>query len=349
MIGFLTLLYAGTTLYIWNTPFYAEVVTKFKLTSQSAGNSYSSRGTSENLRKGTCNEKIKPVSIHIHKHKKPITDDEFGHYLAGLIDGDGYFSKNPQLVIVFRANDASLAYWLKSRLGHGTVRKVKDKNAYLFKLSSKGAINNVLLLINNKLRTQNKYNQVINNVLTHFKEPISFKLNESSDLNNHWLAGFSDADASFQVKILNRDNGKRVEIRLNYQVDQKGSEILHLIKTRFGGNIGYRVSQDTYYYGSTSFGSAKKVINYFDNYHLQSSKHINYLKWRKVYLMVQNKDHLTLKGQEKIKNIKNSMNSKSVETDKDFCNFKNKITCSRLIPNKNMSFWALIIFLLKND
>jgi hypothetical protein len=50
------------------------------------------------------------------------------------------------------------------------------------------------------------------------------------------------------------------------------------MKKYFGGNIGYRKTQDTYYYGSTSFGSAKKVIKYFDNFHLLSSKHVNYLK-----------------------------------------------------------------------
>lgn len=310
------MLYAGTTLYIWNTPFNTEVVTKSKFSGQSAGNSFINRGTSENLRKETYDEKMKSISIHTHSHKKPRTNHELGHYLAGLIDGDGHFSKIPQLVIVFRSNDASLAYWLKSYLGHGTVKKIKDKNAYLFKLSSKPAIKELLLLINNKLRTQNKYNQVMNNVLIHFKEPMDFKINKSSDFNNHWLAGFSDADASFQVKIFNR-----ISIRLNFQVDQKYREILNLIKTELGGNIGYRAKQNTYYYGSTSFGSAKKVINYFDNFHLQSSKHINYLKWRKVYLIIQNKEHLTLEGCEKILKIKNTINNKMEQTDKEFLDF----------------------------
>lgn len=319
MIGFLTLLYAGTTLHIWDTPFNKKVVTKSKFTGQSAGNQRSENGlvgTSENLRKETYSEKIKSISVHVHKHIKPLTNEEFGHYLAGLIDGDGHFSKNPQLVIVFRLKDASLAYWLKSRLEHGTVTKVKNKNAYIFKLSSKSAIEKVLLLINNKLRTQTKYNQVINNVLVKFKEPMNFKMNESSDLNNHWLAGFTDADGSFQIKILTRDNRKRTEILLNYQVDQKYRDILDLIKEKFGGNIGYRSTQDTYYYGSTSFGSAKKVVDYFDNYHLQSSKYMNYLKWRQVYLMIQNKDHLTLEGHEKIKVIKNKINKDIEETEK---------------------------------
>jgi hypothetical protein len=71
---------------------------------------------------------------------------------------------------------------------------------------------------------------------------------------------------------------KKEEIRLNFQIDQKKDVLLLIIKNFLGGNIGYRKSQDTYYYGSTSFGSAKNVVNYFDYFHLLSSKHINYLK-----------------------------------------------------------------------
>jgi len=73
-------------------------------------------------------------------------------------------------------------------------------------------------------------------------------------------------------------------------------------------DIGHRKSQDTYYYGSTSFSSAKYVIDYFDNFHLLSSKYVNYLKWRKAYLIIQDKDHLNKEGVEKIIKLKNSMN-----------------------------------------
>ena len=84
-----------------------------------------------------------------------------------------------------------------------------------------------------------------------------------------------------------------------------------LIKDVFGGNLGYRESQDSYYYGSTSFGSAKKVISYFDTFHLQSRKHVNYLKWRKAYIKIQEKGHLTESGIDKITKLKNSMNRNS--------------------------------------
>ena len=137
-------------------------------------------------------------------------------------------------------------------------------------------------------------------------------MNNSKDLDNHWLAGFSDADSSFQIKIITRDIRPKPEIRLNFQIDQKDKNILLSVKNIFGGNIGYRETQNTYYYGSTSFGSAKNVISYFDSFHLQSSKHNNYLKWRKAYIIIQEKNHLTETGINKIWKMKNSMNRYSV-------------------------------------
>ena len=65
---------------------------------------------------------------------------------------------------------------------------------------------------------------------------------------------------------------------------------------------------NTFYFWSTSFGSAKICINYFDYFHLLSSKHINYLKWRKAYIIIKNKDHLNKDGIEKIIKLKGTMN-----------------------------------------
>ena len=49
-------------------------------------------------------------------------------------------------------------------------------------------------------------------------------------------------------------------------------------------------------------------MNYFDYFHLLSSKHINYLKWRKAYLIIQDKGHLNTNGLNKIIKLKNTMN-----------------------------------------
>ena len=293
------------------------IVTKLKQRSKSAGNfaDFSNEITSETLRyKSVLPNTGKKVSVHVPIHSKPLTDNDFGHYLAGLIDGDGHFSKIPQMVIVFNQLDASLAYYIKGRIGFGNIYKVKNKEAVILVVSKGEGIRRVIELINGKIRSDNKFNQINNNILSNprFKDLPTISQNKDSNLNNHWLAGFSDADASFQIKLINKN--QRTEVRLNYQIDQKENTLLILIKNFLGGNIGYRKSQDTYYYGSTSFGSAVKVIKYFDQYHLLSSKHLNYLKWRKAYILIQNKEHLTESGLEQITKLKKTMNRGNLDT-----------------------------------
>lgn len=314
-ISLVMLLYAGkASIFSFKYSLFIDIVKKLKQWSQSAGNAFILKsGTSETIRNNT--ENIKNISIHVPTHLKPLNDEQFGHYLAGLIDGDGHFDNQQHLVIVFSSLDVQLAYYIKEVIGFGHVRKVKDKNAYIYVISNKDGILRTINLINNKLRTSNKYNQVITRILEspkYLNENIVFNINNSKDFDNHWLAGFSDADASFQIKIITRDNRPRPEIRLNFQIDQKHNDLLLLIKKIFGGNIGYRNSQDTYYYGSTSFGSAKKVIKYFDNYHLQSSKHRSFLQWRKAYIIIQDNKHLTEEGLNTIKLLKESINKHSV-------------------------------------
>lgn len=318
VIGLLTLLYAGTTsLQSFKYSNLTNLVKKLKQRSKSAGNQQIKQnilvGTSETLRNGivTNSENLKFISNHVPKHLKPINDDQLGYYLAGLIDADGYFSNIPQLVLVFSYPDAFLAYYLKKKLGFGNVRKVKDKNAFILVVSNKEGILKIINLINGKLRTEHRFNQVINNIIMNDKYKnlnINFTMDLTNNFSNHWLAGFTDGDGSFQVKIIKRNTRNKPEIRLNYQIDQKKDLLLLKIKDYLGGNISYRKSQDTYYYGSTSFGSAKNVIQYFDTYHLQSKKHISYLRWRKIYRLIQDKEHLTKNGLAKIIKIKNVLN-----------------------------------------
>ncbi len=318
------LLYSGTTSNGFKYSILRDIVKKLKQWSKSVGNDlllnplnkhillFSSKtGTSETLCNKITVENIKQISNHIPTHIKPRNDTELGHYLAGLIDGDGHFSSKQQLVVTFNSLDISLAYFIKKQIGYGSVYKVKTKNAVILVIAAKKGLETVINLINGKLRSKNKFIQINKNILNNikfldFKRIVSLKLNTSDDLKNLWLAGFSDADASFQIKLISRNN--KTEVRLNYQIDQKENYIFILIKNFIGGNIGFRIDQDTYYYGSTSFGSAKNVINYFDHYNLLSSKHINYLRWRKAYIIIQKKNHLNPTGIAKILKLKNTIN-----------------------------------------
>src|SRR5690606_36961044 len=135
-------------------------------------------------------ENIKPISVHVPTHLKPVNDIEFGHYLAGLIDGDGHFSSKQELVIVFNSLDASLAYYIKKQIGFGSIKKVKDKNAFILTITDIVGMEKVINLINGKIRTENKLNEINNNILNHEKytelsKKLRFKINLDKDLKNH--------------------------------------------------------------------------------------------------------------------------------------------------------------------
>ena len=134
-IGFLTLLFAGaTSIFSFKYSLLNDIVKKLKQWSLSADIIFivkNNNGTSETLRNEAIKrtENVKSISVHVPTHLKPDADDQFGHYLAGLIDGDGHFSNKQHLVLVFNSLDVSLAYYIKKRLGFGNVKKVKNKNA----------------------------------------------------------------------------------------------------------------------------------------------------------------------------------------------------------------------------
>lgn len=246
----------------------------------------------------------KQISDHQVKLKRDICNYEFGYYLAGLIEGVGHFSLKNQQIISFNIKDISQAYYIKKQIGYGTITKIKEKEAIKYVISSKKGIYKVIELINGKMRTESKQNQLIDFVNKQNYEINQLPQDTSSFKNNPWQIGFIDADGSFKIKELNRIKRKQPEIRQVQQIDQKIRQIQDLIKKEFGGSIGHRKTQDTYYYSSVNFVNAYKFLEYFRKYKLQSYKYINYLKWRKVYIIISKNQHRTKIGINKIKTQK---------------------------------------------
>jgi len=88
------------------------------------------------------------------------------------------------------------------------------------------------------------------------------------------------------------------------QIDQKNDILLKQFKENFGGYLGYREKQNTYYYSTTSYKGMYLLLKYFDCYSLQCDYHyLRYTVLRKAYLLVQNSMHLTDIGRQKIRNL----------------------------------------------
>nr|YP_010833266.1 LAGLIDADG endonuclease [Agaricus bitorquis]WFG54013.1 LAGLIDADG endonuclease [Agaricus bitorquis] len=190
---------------------------------QSAGNfSFSTKATA--VTKNTYNSylNLPLISNHVPTPAKVanLTDNEFGYFLAGLIEGDGWFGKY-ELHIIFAENDISLAYLIKSRIGHGHVYKIKDKRAVRYICKNKKGMSIILSLINGKLVSKPKYDQLIKH---NYSEKFNFTINLPSNqitLDNYWLAGFTQADGCFYISVVQSKTHKTgFSVRLEFSIKQ---------------------------------------------------------------------------------------------------------------------------------
>lgn len=282
------------------------------LKGQSAGNfSFSSivKAVTKNIYNLYLN--LSSISEHVPKHKNNIQDEDFGYFLAGLIEGDGLFGKK-ELHIIFSESDISLAYFIKKRIGYGNIYKIKDKKAVRYVCKHNKGLLYILTLINGKFVSSLKYSQLIrNNYNENFNIKILPPLKKIS-LDNYWLSGFTQADGCFHISIANSKTHRTGKsVRLEFSLKQKDILPLQLLYNKLKlGNLS-QYSSGIWCYKSSGYKTAYELINYFDSYHLYAGKYKDFIKFRKVYIMITEGKHLNEKGIKKIISIKTKGSSET--------------------------------------
>lgn len=299
----ITTLFAGTNLKnvpnILKTRMNGKIHYFYKL--ESAGNITSTAGNLLDYKK--------KLSPHRKKNRK-LNDDQFGFYLAGFIEGDGHYNAFiNRLEIIFHDKDLFLAQGIRTRIGFGSVYKVKDKKAYKLSIGSKKGIERLFNLCNGKFVLPFKIEQFN-------KNPYGFSFLPPTnivDLSNSWLSGFIDADGTIGIFLAKSPTHLLgVSVRLSIRIIQKNSLVLEHIKAAFNllktnrKTLGIR--KDKMGIHRLAFldrkGSLRNLIEYLDNFPLRSKKVLQFFYLRKAYLIMEKKEHLTLSGLDKIKKIK---------------------------------------------
>ena len=274
-----------------------------KIIRQSAGNfSFSTKATAVTKNTYTSSKNLPSITEHV-PNKKYLTDNEFGYFLAGLIEGDGWFGYK-ELHIIFTEEDTSLAYYIKKRIGHGNVYKIKNKKAIRYICKNKAGLLLILSLINGKIVSNFKYDQLIKHNYSEYFNLFILPPLKKLTLDNYWLAGFTQADGCFHISVVkSKTHNTGYSIRLEYSLKQNDLTPLKLLYNNLKmGNISQYTS-GIWCYKSTGFKTAERLIEYFDTFNVFADKYVKYLKFRKVYIMITNGQHLQEKGLTKIKSI----------------------------------------------
>jgi hypothetical protein len=135
----------------------------------------------------------------------------------------------------------------------------------------------------------------------------------STIINPGVWSGLIDGEGSFSVIVdrnLKRKLGWRVQLKFQIGLHTKDLNLLHLLQQYLGGIGSIHLARkcEIINYSIDSIEDLNKLIIHLDKYPLLTQKASDYLLFKQVVKIVNNKSHLTIEGLKEIVNIKASMN-----------------------------------------
>lgn len=136
---------------------------------------------------------------------------------------------------------------------------------------------------------------------------------EVEDIRPNWLAGFTSGDGCFYIYVEKSSmyrTGYRVKLRYNLCQHKKDKSLFECLVSYL--NCGKVLDTSR---GEVSFDVHKfsdnydKVIPFFNKYPIRGVKALDFNDWKLVAELINNKEHLTTEGVEKIIRMKSNMNN----------------------------------------
>ena len=130
-------------------------------------------------------------------------------------------------------------------------------------------------------------------------------------LDPGWVTGFVDGEGCFHVGInAHSDMTAGYQVLPEFTVVQhaRDAQLLHALKaffgcgvvrTNHGDRLAYRVRGQPHL--------LERILPFFEKHPLRSKKHVDFLKFREVLLMMQKGEHLKSGGLERIREIASKM------------------------------------------
>jgi len=126
----------------------------------------------------------------------------FNEWLAGVIDGDGYFNLVlhnkkgiARFTVVMDIKDKEVLYEIKHKFG-GSIYTISNANALRYQLSGKKGLITLINAVNGLIRDPTRMLQMKK---LHVKYEIELLYPKPLTYNNGWFSGFMDSDGSIYL------------------------------------------------------------------------------------------------------------------------------------------------------
>ena len=145
------------------------------------------------------------------------------------------------------------------------------------------------------------------------KRNYSTSTSASTSINPWVWSGLIDGEGSFTIIIVKDKTRKlawRIEAKFQLGLHSKDYDVLSQLQQYLGGigAIYLNGKREVANYSVYSINDLNKLILHLDKYPLLTQKAADYLLFKQVVELMNNKVHLTVEGLNKIVNIKASMN-----------------------------------------
>jgi hypothetical protein len=136
------------------------------------------------------------------------------------------------------------------------------------------------------------------------------------DLEAGWVTGFVDGEGCFHVAI-----NPQPTMTVGYQVlpeftvvqHERDVQVLYALKAYFGCGVVRKNHGDRMAYRVRGKEHLLQIIiPFFEKHQLKSKKHVDFLKFRDVLLMMEKGEHLTEEGIAQIREIASQMNRRQL-------------------------------------
>lgn len=144
------------------------------------------------------------------------------------------------------------------------------------------------------------------------------KRHKIMNLQTQWIVGFVDGEGCFHIGL-----NENSTVRLGFQVlpeftlvqHKRDIQVLYALKSYFGCGVVRVNHGDRYCYRVRGFNHLKnRIVPFFEKHKLLTKKRTDFEKFRTVLLMMDQKQHLTQEGFEKIRQIQQTMNRKAKDS-----------------------------------